>query len=356
MQLSINSKVASPCKCRVEHSIIGGVKNIKISYSRVQSYLRCPYQHYLRYYEHLRLNRPVKPLYFGSDFHKLLELRGDKKALKQAKKDITDKYYEIPAQWQGDLGEDYVENLFNIFSDYTKVYEGAPLPQKTEEPFEIPIGKYKGEPVEFIGVIDELYLRKKNGKKYIKIGEHKTFSRKPNADTLIMNTQKCLYAKATQITRGILPQAVIWDYISSKPASSPIWLEKSQRFSTSAKNSYITPYSWVRACKERGILDEQILQEGEKFRGNIPNFYFRREMELIPAMVEQVWEDFIYTCKGIAKEGHKNTTKNFTKDCAFCNYRDICYTQCTGGDLNYLIDKNYTRKEYTEETSDKIET
>lgn len=319
--------------------------SIKISYSRVQSYLRCPYQHYLRYFEGLRLRRPVRPLYFGSDFHKLLELRGDKEALKQAKKDITDTYYEIPPQWQGDLGANYTQDLFNIFSDYTKVYKDAPVPQITEEPFEILIGTCKGEPIEFVGVIDELYLRKRHGQKYIKIGEHKTFSRKPNADTLIMNTQKCIYAKATQITRGILPQAVIWDYISSKPATEPIWLEKSGRFSN-AKNASITPYSWRRACKERGITDKEILGEGAQYKGNIPNFFFRREMELIPEMVDTVWEGFEHTCKLIVRDSHKNTTKNFTKDCAYCNYRDICYTECTGGDLSYLIEKNYERKKH----------
>lgn len=331
------------------------MRNINISYSRVQSYLRCPYQHYLRYYEHLKLNKPVRPLYFGSDFHKLLELRGDKKALNEAKKDITDKYYEVPPQWQGDLGANYVEDLFNIFDDYVDIYRDAPQPQKTEEPFEIPIGKYKGESVNFIGIIDELYLRKHNGVKYIKIGEHKTFGRKPQADVLVMNTQKCLYAKATQIIRGILPQAVIWDYISSKPASSPIWLDKSKRFST-AKSTSITPYSWKRACIEHGIDDPSLIAQGDMYKGNIPNFYFRREMELVPQMVEQVWEGFVHTCKNIVKDGHRNTTKNFTKDCSFCNYRDICYTECTGGDLDYLIEKNYQRSEHKPvEDEDKVE-
>lgn len=331
--------------------------NIKVSLTRAQSYLRCPYQHYLRYFEGLRLKRPVRPLYFGGDFHTLLEFRRDKDALRQAKQDITDTYYEIPPQWQGDLGENYPKDLFNIFSDYTKVYKDAPLPQITEEPFEILIGKYKGEPIEFVGVIDELYLRKRHGEKYIKIGEHKTFSRKPNADTLVMNTQKCLYAKATQITRGILPQAVIWDYISSKPASEPIWLEKSGRFST-AKSASITPYSWRRACKERGITDKEILRQGAQYKGNIPNFFFRREMELIPSMVESVWEGFVHTSKLIVKESHKNTTKNFTKDCAFCNFRDICHAECTGGDVAYLIEKNYEVREHkqdkAEETSEDL--
>ena len=46
-----------------------------ISYSRVQSYLGCPYSHYLRYVRRLSKKKPERPLYFGTDFHKLLELR-----------------------------------------------------------------------------------------------------------------------------------------------------------------------------------------------------------------------------------------------------------------------------------------
>ena len=87
---------------------------MNISYSRMSSYLACPYGHYLRYVEHLNLKKPVKPLYFGTDFHKLLELRNKPKLLEKARKDIEDKFYEMPPQFQSELGENYVENLFTI--------------------------------------------------------------------------------------------------------------------------------------------------------------------------------------------------------------------------------------------------
>ena len=66
---------------------------MKFSYSRFASYLRCPYKHYLGYYVGLRKNAPVKPLYFGTDFHKLLELRNKPEELAQAQKAIGDAYY-----------------------------------------------------------------------------------------------------------------------------------------------------------------------------------------------------------------------------------------------------------------------
>lgn len=316
-----------------------------ISYSRFSTYLSCPYKHYLGYVQRLTLKKPVRPLYFGSDFHKLLELRGDKEALRQAKEDIRDKFYEMPGSWQTELGDSYVEDLFTIFRDYVRVYRGAPLPQKTEEPFEILLGYCKGEPVYFVGVIDELYLQKINGKKRILIGEHKTFNQRPDMNTLTMNTQKCLYAKATQTLRGILPEGVIWDYIKSAPAKEPIWLEKSHRFSES-KSADITPYSWSRACKSKGITDKSVIKRGsELYNGNVGNFFFRVKQDFYPQMVEDIWEGFVYTCKDMAKRGSTNKTKNVTRDCKWCSFRDICFSEMSGGDTAYIIEKNYKEKE-----------
>lgn len=167
-----------------------------ISYSRIFSYLSCPYQHYLRYYRKLNKKKPERPLYFGTDFHKLLELRNDPKKLRLAKTQITDSYYEMPGSWQSDLGENYVEDLFTIFSDYQSIYADTPQPQVTEKDFAIEVCKYRDEPIVFVGKIDELYLQKRKGVKTVKIGEHKTFSVKPSMDVLVMNPQKCLYAKA----------------------------------------------------------------------------------------------------------------------------------------------------------------
>lgn len=315
-----------------------------ISYSRESCYLHCPYQHWLRYVRRLEKKRPERPLYFGTDFHRLLELRNDPDLLKKAKEDIKDAYYAMPASWQADLGENYVEDLFTIFADYKKVYKGARQPKVTEKPFELEVGAYRGEPIVFVGKIDELYLLKHNGIKQITVGEHKTFSNKPNMDVLIMNTQKCLYAKAVQYLKGILPERVKWDYIRSVPADQPIWLEKSGRFSEAASRK-ITPMSWKRACKEHNILDPEVLNKGERYADNISEFFFQVELDIDPAMVDLIWEGYLYTAKQIIRYGETNKVRNVTRDCSWCPYHDICYTEMTGGDVEYVIGKDFVQKE-----------
>ena len=322
---------------------------MRISYSRESSYLRCPYLHYLRYIEGLESIKPARPLYFGSDFHKLLEVRKDPEQVKKEWKKIKEKFYEMPANWQSELGENYPFDIKVIFQDYQKMWKGSPLPKVTEKPFELNIGYYRNEDIIFVGVIDELYkyIDKNTGNKSIEIGEHKTFSRPPDMNTLVMNTQKSLYCKAAQMIWGILPRAARWDYIRSTPAKSPIWLEKSGRFSI-AKSQDITFESWKRACKEKGITDPTILEQGDIYRGNENNFFFRVQQDVYPEMVEDVFEGFLYTCKDIVRRGPENRTKNMTKDCAWCTYRNICLAEMSGGDRNYVIDKEFTTREQRE--------
>lgn len=318
---------------------------MQVSYSRVSSYLSCPYKHYLSYVECLTANKPIRALHFGSDFHKLLELRGKKSELKNALKEIEDTYYDMLPSHQAELGENYIESLKCIFKDYLKVYKKEPLPDVTEQEFLWKIGKYKGEPVLLKGFIDGLY-KTENG---IVVEEHKTFSRKPDISSLVMNVQKCVYAKATHFFTGQFPHSVMWDYIKSTPAKEPVWLEKAQRFST-AKSNQITPYSWLRACSERGIIDDDLRKEGVAlYKGNIAEFFFRVNLDYAEEMVDSIWEGFLYTVKDICRQGEKNKTKNLTYNCSFCSFKPVCYAEMSGGDVEYIKEKDFTKKDRTGE-------
>lgn len=312
---------------------------IKVSHSRVSCYLSCPYMHYLRYVEKLSKKGKSRPLSFGSDFHKLLELRGDKSKLKSGFKSIKEAYYDLSPQSQADLGDSYLEDLKTIFKDYTKLYKDYPIPDKTEMEFDVELGKYHGEPVIFTGIIDEIYDTE-NG---LIIGEHKTFSRKPDMLFIAMNTQKCLYAKAVQFLTGSLPSQVMWDYIKSTPAQEPIWLEKSRRFSE-AKNNNITPFSWIRACKSKGITDLKELKKATNYAGNVCNFFFRLNEDYIEPMVEDIFNSFKYMSKEIVRQGEKNRCKHTGMNCSYCDYKQICYAELTGGNTNYIIEKDFERR------------
>lgn len=61
-------------------------------------------------------------------------------------------------------------------------------------------------------------------------------------------------------------------------------------------------------------------------------------------MVEDVFNGFKYTCKDIVKRGSRNKTKNLTRDCAWCEFRDICMAELSNGDRDYVIQENFERE------------
>jgi len=308
----------------------------KVSNSRVGSYLSCPCKHYFGYVMGLRSKKPARPLSFGGDFHKLLEHRSDKAALKEAVSTIRTTYNKAPLSTQTELGETYLDDLKVVFQDYQKVYKNAQLPVETEHEFLVPMGEFKGKPIYFHGIIDEIY----DG---LLLGEHKTFNQRPDMSILAMNMQVCLYAKAWEIETGEKLQRVRWDYIKSVQAKYPIWLEKSSRFSEAA-NEGITQYSWERACKARGITLGEIIHKGTNYAQNISNFFFRCDMDIVPNMVDTVWDDFTATVMDLFTRGDTNKVKNISKDCSWCGYRPICYAEFTGADTAYIIKKDYEVK------------
>lgn len=265
----------------------------------------------------------------------MLENRYNPRGLLKAQEEIRDKYYELKPKQQSLLGDNYLDDLNDIFDDYRKVWSGTERPRETEREFKIQIAKYKGIPVLFHGIIDEVYEDA--------IGEHKTFNQRPDLSILTMNTQSMLYAKAFQELFGHMPKKIKWDYIKSTPADWPIWLEKSKKFSE-AQSTKITPYSWSRACKSRGINDWEIIDKGQKYADNIPNFFFRHEVDVIPEMVDTVWDSFKMAVKDIITKGHLNRIMNITRDCSWCNYRPICYARFTGGDVEHVKNADFQIK------------
>lgn len=318
---------------------------MKISNSRFDTYHRCPYAHYLRYYEGLSAKYKGRPLSFGSDFHTLLQYRGDKQELKKAKREIKKVFYDLsPAQQQIIGGEDYLTDLTLIFSDYRKVYKDSPMPTFTEREFSIKVGDYKGEPIIFNGIIDGGFVYRKSGQKVVDIEEHKTFGRKPDMNTLVMNTQKCMYAKAYHFKTGILPQRVIWDYICSTPAAEPVYLVNSNRFSLAASKK-ITPYSYLRACDRHEIDDPTIRAEAERYQSSLGEFFFQVPQDVVPTMVDTVWDGFMYTARDIIRQGYKNKTRYLTRDCVWCDFKDVCNAELSGYSAKDIIKRNFTQED-----------
>lgn len=320
-----------------------------VSYSRLDKYALCPEAHYRAYIERITPNKPIRPLWFGGNFHTLLEHRNNPQQLKKARREIVAQFKELSPAGVEELGDDYIDALRTIFQDYNRVWAGTEQPVITEHPFLIKLGRFRGEPVHLKGVIDEIY----SDEGYETLGEHKTFKgAPPDRAAMVMNMQTGIYAKARQLEIGRLPTHVQWDYIKSVPAKYPIWLEKSKRFST-AKNQQITPFSFERACKKQelatGMSMADQLPLAHAYDANISNFFFRYPVEVIRERVERVWSDTLDLARECITRGETNRRQYMGRHCSWCSYRPLCYAECTGADIDYIIKHDFKEKEDRDE-------
>lgn len=319
---------------------------IKVSYSRVSTYLRCPYSHYLRYIRKIAPKVSTRSLQFGKDMHTLMEHRGSsKEEIKQVFKELSIVYDNQPDWFKKELGKDYIHDLKVIFQDYRRRYKKADIPNATEVEFEIELGEsLDGEKIIFNGFIDGLYFDE-SGKanEYTVIEEHKTFAQKPDAFTLLSSMQKYLYAKAVEEITGYMPAGILWDYIKNTPASEPKVL-KSGKLSE-AKSATVTPYSWRRACKKAGLTDKEYIHRGvELYEKNVDNFFFREYQSFNVDIVNQIYKDFKDVVSDIVNKGFTNKIKHCTKDCSWCDMKPICMAEFNGTDPEQVIAKEFTER------------
>lgn len=312
-----------------------------ISYSRANLYAKCPQAHWYRYIERLQPKGIVRALQFGTDFHSLLEVRNDDEKVKEALESISDNYKGLPPKDQQELGETYLDDISVIFEDYMQLYGKEELPDATEKPFRIPLGRYKGEAVYFTGFIDGIYDTADG----LVIEEHKTFSSKPDPTVLTLNQQKCLYIKALEKEYGNPPFGVIWDYIRSTPAKEPAVLKNGTL--SKAKSTTITPMSYRRAVQKQTTIDAGDYLFADSYEENIENFYFRvKQRNLLSELTDHVWSDFKDVAKDIVKNGDQNRRMNMSRDCSWCSFRPICMAFATGQDVEDVKKQQFKEQEY----------
>ena len=312
-----------------------------ISYSRASLYAKCPQAHYYRYVEKLQPKGIVRALQFGTDFHSLLEIRNDEEAVKSKLIEIQCNFSGMSPSDQAELGKTYVNDLTVIFDDYMDFYGQEAMPDVTEKPFRIPLGKFKGEAVYFTGFIDGIYDTDDG----LVIEEHKTFSSRPDPTVLTLNQQRCLYIKALEKEYGNPPLGVIWDYIRSAPAKEPAVLKNGSL--SKAKSASITPMSYRRACLKRSSIQAEEMKYADAYEENIDKYFFRvKQQNLFPNLVDRIWQDFRDVAKDIAKNGDQNRQMNMGRDCSWCSFRPLCMAFAIGNDVKEVKKQKFKEQEY----------
>lgn len=281
------------------------------SFSRVNSYITCPYQHYLRYVEKWFPKKKTRALDVGSAIHECCEY------FRKGKIDEFD--FNIIDEFDLKVWLEYYKKYSRILTDYEFIYIEK-------------VYKCKG----FIGIIDGLVKNKRTGKLWIY--EMKTFSQMPSEFDRIFRPQPYIYYQQLK-NKGINVEGVVWEYIRSDLPKQPTIL-KNGTLSKSLNNNII-PDTIVQVCKlnDLNINDYNDLIEQSKI--NIQNFFDVKERYITPEVAEKIFNEF-----NSIRLNKKNNKKHMnTLTCKMCPYKDVCLAELTGADSLYILEENYEKKQ-----------
>jgi len=312
---------------------------MKVSHSKLNSFKSCPQKHYYSYVERIEPITIQKPLYKGSALHELLEIRAKhlidnnnitwKDHLHQ---NLQMKYDMLSDNDKDQIG-DFIQDAEKILMQYDWVYEDEEIKYlEVEKWIEIPLVKRRNkEDIIFVGKVDAIIEIR--GKQYIV--EHKTFSSQPmTLQESWINVQTSLYAYALNKYYGYNITGILWDMIKAEPFSEPNILKNGEYGKQSGKVT-------LMSFKENP--GKEVL---EQVKNNHLNFLNR----FVTPIVQPAIDSFIQESKELAKELDKpadkiSKFKRLSKDCSWCPFKDICSTELTGGDVDYVKNMLYRKKE-----------
>ncbi len=313
----------------------------EFSQSKVKKWRQCHACYYFRYVEHLKRKRKTRPLQFGTMVHEMLEadINGDDpwKVLEEFKKK-QGKLFAAEIEEYGDIIED-CRTIMEAYFEYYADDKTKPIrynKRNAEHWLEVPIG----EEMLFVMKVDA-FFRTPNKLRWI--GEHKTFSRKPSDDDRWRNLQSAVYIMACQLL-GMKPfDGIMWNYVRSKSPTVPQIL-KAGDMST---RSIDTLPSVVERLREEHDLpvDGNYAEVMASAQANVKTYFFRVFTPVKKDTVQEIYGDFIYSATEMMERHGKARDRNIGMHCGWCDYEPICRASLTGGDVDFVKEREYERGE-----------
>ncbi len=312
----------------------------KTSNSKVSKWLQCRALYHYKYVDELQPRRGSRPLQFGRIVHSLVEEDANRRDPGEKLAEIEKKSGQMFRAEREEYGN-ILEDSWTIFQEYLDYWKTRPDKQLkyikkkgrlAEHSFELLIDDGN---ILFKGIIDAL-AKTPNDLRWL--AEHKTFGNLPSEDHRWRNLQSALYIRAMEILGWKTPDGVCWNYVRSKTPTQPEMTQKGEI----SKRKIVTLPSVVAAFgAEHGLSDAAIapmLKQAEATRGD----YFKRIFVPVKRqVVDMIYQGFIDTSREIA-EGHgKKKDMNLGRHCEWCSFEPICSALLTGGDVDYIKEKQF---------------
>jgi hypothetical protein len=200
--------------------------------------------------------------------------------------------------------------------------------------------------VKWRGILDSVA---KSPNKLRWLVERKTFNRMPSEDHRWRNIQSATYFRANDIMGWAPLDGACWDYIWSKPPDVPQIL-KSGAISRRQIQSLPTRIKWW--FEDRGLpIDRSLMQKTEVYRNKWFDRIFTTKKEKV---VDFMFADFERSVREMVEHEDKDPVRTIDLHCDWCEYEALCRAELTGGDVDYVKEKEFFLAKYTEEPADEV--
>lgn len=314
----------------------------QVSQSKVKIYRKCRRAYHNRYVLKLRKRIKGRPLQFGSLVHTMLE----------ADANGANPYKALTAEVKGqklfNVEREELEGIATdvrwIMREYFEFWEQAGKDKelhflkrdKKSAEHEIILDLATG--ITVVVKLDAVASNKRGNW----LVEHKTFKNMPSDDHRWRDLQGNLYKWAIDEV-GIKVDGMCWDYIRSKPPSTPQLLKDG---SVSAKRLDTLPGVLLDFGKEQKVkIPPRLLKTAEDNRSK----YFTRTFTAFRSQtVKLLHADFVETAQEMARNHGNSKAMSIDRHCEWCEYEPLCRAELTGGDTKFIIKKEYTTSEQRE--------
>ncbi|TXH19121.1 MAG: PD-(D/E)XK nuclease family protein [Hyphomicrobiaceae bacterium] len=311
-------------------------KPFKVSQSKVKTWRKCRRAYHFKYVEKLRRKHKGRPLEFGTIAHAMIEahLNGDNpdEVLELARKE-RGHMFNSELEHYGDV----IDDLRIIMNAYFDFWDGDGLTfdqlggKSSELEFECEIASG----IVATGKIDGIATSKQKLRWMV---EHKTFNHLPSEDERWRNLQSCVYLRVIEMLGFKPADGTLWDYISSKSPTEPRLL-KSGRLSE--KRIMTLPAKVIETAKKHGLPVRDYRDFIADTRERLPSYFQRIYTPAKPAVIEQVFADFVETSKEMRDCHGKVKARTVDRHCTYCEYEPLCRAQLMGHDDKFIRSKDY---------------
>ncbi len=314
---------------------------IKVSQSKIKNRRHCAQAFSFKYVEYLVRNKVKRPFQFGRMVHDMLEADANGKDPFRVLKKIgldNAKLFAAEREMYGEI----VEDVCDIMVEYFKYWDSDPLKfikrkgKSAEHLFEMD----HGDQITITGRIDILARTPRNRLKWV--GEHKTFKKAWNDDHRWRDIQSCIYIRVAEMLGWLTADGMMWDYVKSKAPTRPMILKAG---TLSTKNIDSLPSVVIKTIRKHGLRVKDYPELIDAAEANRPNYFSREYTPRNDEVIDSVFEDFLATARDIADNPKPAPVKNIGRHCDWCDFEPLCRAELTGGDVDFLKEREYHVKE-----------